>query len=63
MPLHFKYLSSRVPDINREWLRLMTESSNSPSGLVVPPEPRDPGTSTVRRPVRPGDPVPPELRL
>jgi hypothetical protein len=61
MPLHFRYATSRAPDINREWLNLLSESANSPSGLVVLPEPR--GRSVGQQRVPFGDPIPPELRF
>ena len=43
MPLHFKYTTGKVPPINRNWLNILSESANSPTGLVVLPEPRDDG--------------------
>jgi hypothetical protein len=38
MPLHFKYLTGKVPPLNREWLDALTASANSPSGLELLPE-------------------------
>ncbi len=39
MPLHFKYTTGKKPLINREWLRILAASANSPSGLQILPEP------------------------
>ncbi len=39
MPLHFKYTTGNKPLINREWLRILAASANTPSGLQVLPEP------------------------
>jgi hypothetical protein len=35
IPLHFIYLGSRMPSINREWLEALRISSNSGAGLQV----------------------------
>jgi hypothetical protein len=43
MPLHFKYTTSRVPPLNKEWLDLLTASANSPEGLQLIAEPRPDG--------------------
>lgn len=37
-PVYFKFLGSRVPAIDREWLRTLGESADSSSGLVVTDE-------------------------
>jgi hypothetical protein len=34
-PVHFKFLGSRVPVIDREWLDRLTHSASSGSGLIV----------------------------
>jgi hypothetical protein len=43
MPLHFKYTAGKVPPINTEWLRILSDSADSPAGLVVLAEPRSDG--------------------
>ncbi|NQX37168.1 ATP-dependent DNA ligase [Herbiconiux sp. VKM Ac-2851] len=35
IPIYFKFLGSRLPEINREWLAKLAESSDSSSGLIV----------------------------
>ena len=37
--LAFKFVGSRMPTINREWIDLMILSANSPGGLHLMPEP------------------------
>lgn len=39
IPLVFRYLGGRVPAINREWLEILSASSNSAHGLQLTPEP------------------------
>ena len=39
IPLQFKFYGSKQPVLNREWLAVLTLSSNSSQGLVVTPEP------------------------
>lgn len=39
LPLRFKYLGSRMPRINREWIVELTNSANSAGGLQLLPEP------------------------
>jgi|SRR5690554_820286 hypothetical protein len=39
IPLRFKFLGSRQPAINREWLDLLVVSANSVDGLRLIPEP------------------------
>lgn len=34
-PITFKFLGSRVPEINKEWLQRLGESANSTTGLIV----------------------------
>ena len=42
IPLHFKFFGSKPPALNREWISILTLSSNSSQGLVVTPEPDAP---------------------
>ena len=44
VPIVFKYAGSRDPAVNREWLRVLRESANHPSGLRLLPEPEGPGS-------------------
>jgi hypothetical protein len=39
VPIVFRYAGSRDPNVNREWIRLLQEAANSPSGLRMLPEP------------------------
>jgi len=39
IPLHFKFHGSKVPTVNPAWLERLTESANSPAGLVMMAEP------------------------
>lgn len=39
IPLFFKYYGSRPPMINRQWVEVLTVSSNSGQGLVFSEEP------------------------
>ena len=39
IPMVFKYYGSRPPAINRLWLAALEQAANSPSGLVIVPEP------------------------
>jgi hypothetical protein len=34
-PIHFRYVGSRVPSINRDWVGLLETEANGPGGLVV----------------------------
>jgi hypothetical protein len=34
-PIHFKFLGSRAPTIDRQWLDLLTRSASSGPGLIV----------------------------
>jgi hypothetical protein len=43
IPLFFRYFGSKSPTINREWIAILAESSNSPGGLQFTPEPEAPG--------------------
>jgi hypothetical protein len=40
IPLYFKYFGGKMPEINRDWLELLTQSSNSSLGLQLMEEPR-----------------------
>ena len=35
VPLHFKFVGSRAPAINPDWIRQLTLSAQSPRGLVI----------------------------
>jgi hypothetical protein len=35
LPLRFRYSSSDMPSLNREWVERLAESASSPRGLVV----------------------------
>ena len=39
LTLHFEFLGSKQPEINRAWLEELAESSNRSSGMMVAPEP------------------------
>jgi hypothetical protein len=39
--LRFRFLGSRRPVINAEWIRKLTDLANTPEGLVCAPEPQD----------------------
>jgi hypothetical protein len=43
--LHFKYVGSRPPRLNREWLDALVKSSNSEAGLQLMPEPAEPSAN------------------
>ena len=43
IPLYFKYFGGKMPEINRDWLELLTQSSNSSLGLQLMEEPRGAG--------------------
>jgi len=36
--LHYRYLGSRIPVVNRDWVKSLMLSANSPGGLVYSPE-------------------------
>lgn len=38
IPLYFKFLGGRVPDINEEWLHTLGQSAESSTGLIVTAE-------------------------
>jgi hypothetical protein len=40
----FKYAGGRDPAVNREWLRVLREAANQPSGLRLLPEPETNGS-------------------
>ncbi|GAB3806213.1 hypothetical protein GCM10028798_28830 [Humibacter antri] len=35
VPVYFKYLGSRIPALNRDWLRQLETEANGPRGLIV----------------------------
>lgn len=39
IPLSFKYFGGRMPTISRPWIEALSETSNSPGGLLIVPEP------------------------
>src|SRR6187402_446047 len=39
VPIQFKYAGSRDPSVNREWLRVLRDLANQPTGLRLVPEP------------------------
>jgi hypothetical protein len=41
IPLHFKYIGSRRPVLNRVWTEALMDSANSSGGLRVIPEPAE----------------------
>lgn len=58
--VYFKYLGSRVPAVNRDWLRLLETEANGPRGLVVLNEdgtPAHAGRAGQQRPDRDARPV------
>ncbi|MGN6206661.1 DUF7882 family protein [Humibacter sp.] len=60
VPVYFKYLGSRVPAVNRDWLRLLETEANGPRGLVVLDEdgaPAHAGRAGQQRPDRDAHPV------
>ncbi|HWR85891.1 MAG TPA: ATP-dependent DNA ligase [Rhodoglobus sp.] len=38
LPLYFKFLGSKVPNVNREWLLELGKSADSSTGLIVTEE-------------------------
>ena len=42
--LYYRYASSRMPTINREWIDILMISANSGSGLLFTAEPNHPTT-------------------
>ena len=39
IPLYFKYHGSKTPEINREWLEVLSATANSSGGLQIVEEP------------------------
>jgi len=37
--LYFRYAGGRSPAINRDWIAILSHSSNSTAGLMITPEP------------------------
>lgn len=44
IPFYFKFSGSKMPAVNREWLRILSDSANSGQGLVYSEEPGMPAT-------------------
>jgi hypothetical protein len=44
VPIYFKFVGSKVPEVDPEWIHRLTESSTSSAGLIV--------TDRAGRPVR-----------
>ncbi|GAA3597987.1 hypothetical protein GCM10022198_22840 [Klugiella xanthotipulae] len=38
IPLQFRFLGSRAPELNRLWIEVLADSSNTPRGLHLLPE-------------------------
>jgi hypothetical protein len=55
IPLIFRYNGGRMPKINREWLEILTTSSNSSGGLQL--------TDELRAVIREEIPLPAHLEL
>jgi hypothetical protein len=47
IPLYFKFLGSKHPDINRAWIEALVVSGNSTMGLTFIPEPGITGTTSL----------------
>jgi hypothetical protein len=45
IPLYFKFSGGRMPLINRDWIRILTDSANSGQGLTYSEEPGVPTPS------------------
>ncbi|CAD5992016.1 ATP-dependent DNA ligase [Agreia sp. COWG] len=39
IPLYFKFSGGKMPTINREWVKILTDSANSGQGLIYSDEP------------------------
>jgi hypothetical protein len=39
IPLYFRYFGGRTPEINREWITILMDSSHSPGGMQLLREP------------------------
>ena len=35
IPIYFKFFGSRLPEVNREWLKILGDSADGSSGLIV----------------------------
>ena len=55
IPLYFKFLGSRVPNINQEWLMELGKSAESSTGLIVTDETGALAESTPHEAPFPGD--------
>ncbi|WP_026939726.1 hypothetical protein [Humibacter albus] len=47
-PIYFKYVGSRVPSLNREWIAVLEAEANGPRGLIVRNEDGTPAVSHNR---------------
>ncbi|KQM57477.1 DUF7882 family protein [Agreia sp. Leaf210] len=45
IPLYFKFSGSKIPAINRDWIRILSDSSNSGQGLIFSAEPGMPAAT------------------
>jgi hypothetical protein len=43
IPLYFRYFGGRTPEVNRDWISVLMESANGPTGMQVLREPDPPG--------------------
>lgn len=43
IPLYFRYFGGRTPEVNREWISILVDSSHGPSGMQLVREPDAPG--------------------
>ena len=48
VPIQFHFFGSRNPQLNRAWVEEMVRLASGPSGLTIPPEPKDTGAPTGR---------------
>lgn len=48
VPLHFKFVGSRAPAINRDWIHQLALNAQSPQGLVITGEARHDSDRTSR---------------
>jgi hypothetical protein len=60
VPVYFRYVGSRIPAINREWIQLLEAEANGSRGLVVLDEDGSPahaGRAGQQRPDRDAHPM------
>lgn len=43
--LYFKFSGGKMPSVNRDWIRILTDSANSGQGLIYSEEPGMPSTA------------------